>query len=205
MAASCSLKQDQQDRQCSRKATGEPVQRKIQRKIQKSRKKSGFEEVKICYLCNQEGHIKRSCPLQQQTKKSSLEPQSPHQLAQHSAKPDTSIQQLSGQPQQSKGRMSMPQNHGHGISGEEVEEKVSAVVDGEILYCNLEAKFLIDTSAMLLFFCLFPRLVVIDPCNSGATLQLIYMFSSPDKHSLYLIGIFSCSFSHRTVMSYCIF
>nr|XP_011462802.1 PREDICTED: uncharacterized protein LOC101296952 isoform X3 [Fragaria vesca subsp. vesca] len=123
---SCSLKQD---RQCSRKATGEPVQRKIQRKIQKSRKKSGFEEVKICYLCNQEGHIKRSCPLQQQTKKSSFGPQSHHQLAQHSAKPDTSIQQLSGQPQQSKGRMSMPQNHGHGISGLEVEEKVSAVVD----------------------------------------------------------------------------
>ncbi|KAM5569559.1 protein NO VEIN-like [Rosa sericea] len=70
------------------------------RKIQRSRKKLEPENGHICYLCHQEGHVKRSCPLRQQTKKSSYEPQSPQQLAQYS------------------------------ISGEEVEEKVSAVVDG---------------------------------------------------------------------------
>lgn len=154
----------QQDHQRPRNATGEPVQGIRRKIIQKNLKKLEPEKGYTCYLCRQKGHLMRSCPLHNQAK-SSLETHNPQQLAQYSAQSDTSIHQLPGQPQPqlSLGRIPMPQNCGHRFAGQVVEEK-DAVVDGKILYFNLEAKILIDTSALHSFiFSRFPILLSLRP------------------------------------------
>lgn len=161
VAASHCLQQDHQRR---RNATGEPVQGIRRKIIQKNLKKLEPEKGYTCYLCRQKGHLMRSCPLLNQAK-SSLETHNPQQLAQYSAQSDTSIHQLPGQPQPqlSLGRIPMPQNCGHRFAGQVVEEK-DAVVDGKILYFNLEAKILIDTSALHSFiFARFPILLSLRP------------------------------------------
>lgn len=67
-------------------------------------------------------------------------------------------------------------------------ETHNVVVDGKILYFNLEAKILIDTSALHAFiFARFPKLLSLRPEILELSLQLIYMSSSPSNISLYLI------------------
>lgn len=86
-------------------------------------------------------------------------------------------------------------------------ETHNVVVDGKILYFNLVAKILIDTSALHAFiFARFP-ILVIETRNSGAIIAVdIYVLFPLQYVPLFNLASFPCSFSHRTVMPmpYCI-